>query len=309
MKKKKILGERPFLPDQLDLGTIRGQWHVKRALEVAAAGGHNILLVGPAREGSAQLARTMRTLLPATSFPSLLCEPPSGMSRQAFVGEPTRLGALTLANSGVLFLKDLDSFPSVVLTTLTQAVETGVVSFSLEEGSVVLPAKFILVATVKPCPCGSSFDPRGSCCCSVEEITQYRQPLKGVVQTCFALEVEVPLVEEESLGNSSEESSATIRQRVERVREIQRRRYSETTHLRVNADLLSPSEVSRHCKKVSVAEDLLSSALRLLHLTPGELVRVQAVARTVADLDDSALITGRHVAEAIRYLSGFVRDE
>jgi len=292
-----------------DMREIRGQWHVKRALEVAAAGSYNILLIGPNGAGKAQLTRTLPSLLPTTSLPYPLREPLSSIEKKAFIGEPTIPGELTLAHRGVLFLKDLDAFDLSVLTSLTQTVETHGISIPLQEGSVVLPAQFILVATVKPCPCGFFGDPGRSCLCSAEEIALYRQPLKEIIRTCFAIEIEVPLIGDENLGNYSEEGSATIRQRVEAAREIQHRRYAETTHLRVNADLRAASDVERHCKKVSTAEDLLKSALRQLHLTPLEVLRVQTVARTIADLDGSALIAGKHFAEAIRYLSGFVRDK
>ena len=293
-----------------DMHEIRGQWHVKRALEVAATGAHNILLVGPPGAGRAQLARTLRSLLPATPLPYPLREPPASISKKAFVGGPTMPGELTLAHNGVLFLKDLDVFDLSLLTSLTQAVETHVISFPCEDGSVLLPAKFILVATVKPCPCGFSGDSEGSCLCSVEEVAQYRQCLKEVVRTCFAIEIEVPLIGEDILSQRSEESSATIRQRVEAAREIQRRRYARgLPHLQVNADLRSADEVQHYCPMVSTGHDLLKTALRQLHLTPLEVLRVQAVARTVADLDSSPTITGKHLAEAIRYLSGFIRDE
>jgi magnesium chelatase family protein len=296
-------------PPERDMCDIREQWHVKRALEVAAAGGHNILLVGPPGAGKAQLARTLVSLLPTTGLPYPLREPPSHIGKQAFVGEPSVLGELTLAHGGVLFLRDLDTFDLSLLAHLSQTIEKRVICVPLQEGCVISSAQFILVATVKPCPCGQSLDPVSTCLCSVEEIAQYRQRLKEVVRTCFAIEIEVPVIRKYCLIKHAEERSATIRQRVEMAREIQRKRYAQTMHLRVNAHLRSVDEVQQSCQMAEPAENLLKSAHRQLHLTPLEALRLQAVARTIADLADSPIITGKHFAEAIRYLSGLIHDE
>ena len=288
---------------------IRGQAHVKRALEIAAAGAHNILLVGTPGAGKAELARTLPSLLPTTSPPYPLREPPSSMNKTPLVGEPDIPGEFTLVQSGVLFLKDLDTFDLSLLTDLSQAVEAHLIPTPLQKAEMLLPPQWILVATIKPCPCGKSFDPGRACLCSADEIARYRQPLKELVRTCFAIEIEVPLINKAILGQYSAESSATIRQRVETAREIQQRRYVETTHLRVNADLRALDDVEHYCLMVFPGHDLLKSALRQLQLTPLEVLRLQAVARTIADLDGSPVIAGKHLAEAIRYLSGFIRDE
>lgn len=296
-------------PEQ-DINEIRGQWHVKRALEVAAAGGHNILLIGPDGAGKAQLARTLRTLLPTSSVPYPVRELASPIGEKAFVGEPTVLGELTLAHTGVLFLKDLDTFDLALLTHLSQAVETHVISVPSQDGCVVLPAQFLLVATIKPCPCGLADDPVRACSCSAQEVVQYRRRIKEVVHTCFAIEIAVPLIGEDLLRiYPREESSAMVRERVETARKIQHRRYAKATHLRVNADLQSVDEVERSCQMLPPARDLLKSALQQLHLTPLQMLRLQAVARTIADLADEELIGGKHMAEAILYLSRFIRYE
>lgn len=297
--------EHPFLAQ--DIQKIRGQAHVKRALEVSAAGQHNILLVGPPGAGKALLARTLPSLLPTTSLPYPFREPPSDIGKNAFLGDPVLPGELTLAHGGVLFLKDLDTFDLSLLTSLVQTVETHALSVSLQEGYALLPAQFILEATIKPCPCGFSNDPARECICSAEEIARYRQPLKEIVRTCFAIEIEVPLLVPEILSIYPEESAGEIRQRVEAARTMQWRRYAEEPHLQVNADLESVDEVQRYCQIDSAGEQLLESALRQLHLTALQMLRLQTVARTIGDLAGSPTITARHLAEAIQYLSRFVR--
>jgi magnesium chelatase family protein len=296
--------ERP-LPGQ-DIDEIRGQWHVKRVLEVAAAGGHNALLVGPSGAGKAQLARTLRSLLPTTATPSPLREPASTIGEKAFVGEATLPGELTLAHTGILLLKDLDTFDLALIAHLCSAVETHAVYIPGQEECIVLPAQFLLVATTKPCPCGFLCDPERACLCSKEELTQYRQHIKEVVHTCFALEIEVPLIGEDLLKNRPEENSATVRQRVEIARKIQHRRYAKTTHLRVNADLRKASEIEHYCPMFAPAQDLVKSTQKQLHLTPLQVLRLPVVARTIADLDDEDIIAGKHMAEAILYLSHFL---
>ena len=297
--------ERP-LPGQ-DIHEIRGQAHVKRALEVSAAGHHNILLVGPSGAGKTLLARTFPSLLPTTSLSYPFREPPASIERETFLGDTTSSGELTLAHGGVLFLKNLDMFDLSLLTSLAQTVETGVVCFPRPVGRVVLPAKFVLVATVKPCPCGFFGVPGGTCVCSTEEIVRYRQPLKEIVRTCFAIEIEVSLLVPEIFSIYPEESSADIRQRVEAARAIQQKRYAGIQPLQVNADLRSVDEIQYYCQIDSVGEQLLRTALQQLNLTPLQMLRLQGVARTIADLAGSPTITGRHLAEAIQYLSRFVR--
>jgi magnesium chelatase family protein len=296
--------ERPLAGQ--DIQEIRGQAHTKRALEVAAAGRHNILLVGPPGAGKALLARTLPSLLPTASLPYPFREPPSSIGQNAFVGAPTAPGELTFAHGGVLFLKDLDTFDLSLLTSLVQAVETHVVPIPFREECVVLPAQFLLVATIKPCPCGFSGDSVTVCRCSVDEIEKFRQRYQEIVRTCFAIEIEVPRIGEEILSEHTEESSASMRQRVESARAIQQKRYAGETHLWVNADLRSADQVQHYCQIDAPGEELLKGAIRQLHLTSLEVLRVQGVARTIADLAESPLVAARYIAEAIQYLSRFV---
>jgi magnesium chelatase family protein len=292
-----------------EMRAIRGQAHVKRALEVAAAGRHHILLVGPVGAGKARLARTLPTLLPGCSQPHPLRELPSSCDRSAFIGNPEAPGEAILAHDGVLLMKDLDTFDPLVLTMLAQAVETHAIPIEINESWVEIPAHFLLVATLKPCPCGWSGDPAGSCRCLAQEMAQYRQRIKEMVHACFALEVEVPLIAHESGSHHTEESSAQIRKRVEAARAVQQRRYAGERQLRVNADLRSAEEVQHYCPLDSSGEELLAAAHRQLHLSPLQGRRVQAVARTIADLAGSSTIAARHLAEAIQYISRFIRDE
>lgn len=298
----------PPLPGR-DMQEIRGHNQVKRALEVAAAGGHPILLVGPAGSGKALLARTLPSLLPTTALPSLFREPYSSISWNELVGDPTVPETLSFTQGSVLFLKDLNTFDLQLLTSLAQAVETQMVSIPLQEGSVVLPAHFLLVATMKPCPCGYAGDLARSCRCTAQELVSYRQRFKEVLRSCFVVKMEVGLLGEEILSHIPEESSATIRQRVEAARAIQHRRYAQTTHLRINADLRSVDEIQQYCPLDDAGEKLLRAALRQLPLTPLHVLRVQAVARTIADIAGSPLITVHHLAEALHYLSRLVRDD
>lgn len=291
-----------------DIQQIHGQAHVKRALEVAAAGRHNILLVGPPGAGKALLARTLPSLLPTVSLPHPLREPPAHIASNAFFGDTTLPGELLLAQGGVLLLKELAAFDLSLLTTFARIVETRTIAVPLQERYALLPTQFILEATIKPCPCGSSSDPAQKCFCSPEEIARYRQPLKEIVRTCFALEVEVSLIVPEILSTFPEESSGEIRQRVEAARAMQERRYTGQSHLQVNADLSTVDEVQRYCQIDAAGEQLLVSALRQLNLSVWQMLSLQAVARTIADLAASPTITARHLAEAIQYLSRFVRQ-
>ena len=290
-----------------DMQEIRGQAHVKRAMEVGAAGGHNLLLIGPPGAGKALLARTLPSLLPQTSVPYPFRAPHFSIGAAAFGGEPSMPGELTLAHGGILFLEDLDAFDLSLLPLLRQAFETHTVALHQRGESMLFPANFILVATLKPCPCGYYGDLTRECQCATEAIAQHYQRIRDAVEACFDIQVEVPPVGEDLLSKRAEESSARIRQRVEKAREKQRYRYTQAPSLCVNADLGPISEVQRYCEIELPGEKLLRAALQQLHLTPWQFLRIQRVARTIADLADSAPIAAQHIAEAIQYRSRFVR--
>jgi magnesium chelatase family protein len=283
---------------------IRGQEHVKRALEVAAAGGHPILLAGPSGAGKKRLAQTLPTILPQAAVPYPLRSPHFSIERSAFVGEMPYAGELTLAHGGVLFLEELPSFDLSLLAAVQQAGETGVVEVS--EGA-TYPAHFHLVATMKPCPCGFYGDPIRECICSAEALLQYQRRVAEIVHTSFDLSIEVPIIREDIGKMRPGESSTAIRKRVEAAREQQRKRYAHIPNLWVNADLQSLDEVQQYCQLDSPAEKLLNAARQQLHFTPRQSLQTQRIARTIADLAEAEIIAANHLAEAIQYRPRFGR--
>jgi magnesium chelatase family protein len=291
----------------LDMQGIRGQESVKRALEVAAAGGHNILLVGPPGAGKRVLAQTFLSLLPETADPRPFRAPPTSIDLDAFVGRsnPLMPGELTLAHEGLLVLENLSAFALSHMQALQRAVEQQIVA-PQGAGYAFFPARFVLAATVEPCPCGFFNDPIRECRCTAEEIAHYQRRIREGVTSCFDLQIEVPYVREEDLLSKRQgENSQSIRQRVEAARRIQQRRFVET-RFSVNSDLGSLDEVQQYCHlSDAAAEKLLKSAHRQLHLSARQLLRIQRVARSIADLAQSDALTTSHIAEAIQYRQKF----
>ena len=310
-----------------DLAYVRGQEHAKRALEVAAAGGHNLLMSGPPGSGKTLLARSLPSILPALSSSESLDltkiysvagllpsdtplvahrpfrAPHYTISHAGLVGggRLPRPGEVTLSHRGVLFLDELPEFGHNVLEVLRQPLEDRVVTISRAQGSVTFPANFMLVAAMNPCYCGYYGDPQKQCTCSSGMVTKYQKRISGPLLDRIDIFVEVPRVEYDKLtGDEMGESSVLVRARVDKARRRQRGRFEDSTAIRSNADM-GPAEVWEHCKLDESAQGLARAAMDQLHLSARAFHRTLKLSRTIADLAGDDDIGVAHVAEAIQY--------
>ena len=312
-----------------DFTDVKGQENIKRALEIAAAGGHNVIMIGPPGSGKTMLAKRMSGILPPLTLSEALettkihsvsgrlsdndtlmtsrpfRSPHHTISDVALVGGGTnpQPGEISLAHNGVLFLDELPEFKRTVLEVMRQPLEDRVVTISRAKSSVDYPANFMLVSSMNPCPCGYYNHPDKDCLCPPGMVQKYLNKISGPLLDRIDLHVEVTPVSFDELASKAKgENSASIRKRVIEARELQGERYKENAGIHANAQM-STKQLQIYCKLNSESQQLLKMAMTKLDLSARAYDRILKVARTIADLEKSELITSEHIAEAIQYRS------
>ncbi|MFZ2969601.1 MAG: YifB family Mg chelatase-like AAA ATPase [Minisyncoccia bacterium] len=310
----------------VDFAYIKGQEHIKRAIEIAASGGHNIIMSGPPGTGKTLLARAIPTILPHMSKDETLevtkiysiagllpndkplirtrpfRSPHHSASAIALVGGGTfpKPGEISLAHRGVLFLDELPEFPRSTLENLRQPLEDGIVTISRAQGTLTFPAKFSLVASMNPCPCGYFGDQDRDCVCTPSQIIKYQKKISGPLLDRIDLHIEVPRIKFEKLANENlSESSGSIRNRVEKARDLQRKRFKNKKI--ISNSEMSSQDVKEFCKISDETLELLRTAVNKFQLSDRSYYNILKISRTIADLEEKNDIETRHVAEALQY--------
>ncbi|MBU0722053.1 YifB family Mg chelatase-like AAA ATPase [Patescibacteria group bacterium] len=311
---------------EFDMAYIKGQEHVKRAMEISAAGAHNVLMSGPPGSGKTLIARTMPSILPNLSLKEALeitkiysvagelpaetalmtsrpfRSPHHTASGVALVGGGTwpRPGEISLAHRGILFLDEFAEFTRQVLENLRQPLEDGVIHVSRAASNLSFPAKFILVAASNPCACGYLGDREKNCVCSSAQIINYKKKISGPILDRIDLHIEVPRIKFDKLSSDiNSEGSAEIKKRVENARILQSQRFADTNFI-TNSEM-TPEAIKRFCQVDNTSTNLLHQAVDQMHLSARGYFRILKLARTIADLAGEANILTPHIAEALQY--------
>lgn len=312
----------------LDYSQVKGQYEAKRALEIAAAGGHNIMLIGPPGSGKSMLAKRLPSILPDMTFDeqiettkihsvagtlhpdvSLIDQrpfrsphhtvSPAGLSGG---GTTPRPGEISLAHNGVLFLDELPEFARISMEVLRQPIEDGIVTISRVSGSLSYPCSVMLVAAMNPCPCGYFGHPTKVCNCSPKVVSKYLSRVSGPLLDRLDIHVEVPAIKFDELSSKDNaEGSKEIKNRINKVRKIQQERYKDTKitcNARITSDLFHKT-----CSMTDQAQNLLKLAFDKMGLSARAYDRILKVARTIADMDNSDTIDSTHISEAVQYRS------